>query len=181
MKEDNQKKKSFKNYFTKKNIIITIGILILIGFASVPILAKASEYPKFCLSCHIMKPYYDSWESSKLLDHRHEANGNTCHDCHQTSFAGQMKEGINFISGNYTLPLPKMEVDRDYCMSCHTDFESIKKATAFEGSNPHDSHNGELSCNTCHNMHEPSQLLCAECHTFYWMKDLDESWNLNKK
>lgn len=180
MEKDKNKPTFKEKYLKKKYVLILMAVIIIGGLSAVPVLAKASEYPKFCLSCHIMRPYYDSWNQSALLDHKHAQENVSCHDCHQTTLAGQIHEGIAFITGDYYLPLSKLEVDRSYCLSCHTDFESIIKATAFEGSNPHESHNGEQQCNVCHNMHRPSKLYCSECHIFNWMKDLDAAWDKSK-
>jgi uncharacterized paraquat-inducible protein A len=32
--------------------------------------------------------------------------------------------------------------------------------------NPHASHEGDLSCESCHHAHKPSEDHCAKCHTF---------------
>ncbi len=78
-------------------------------------------------------------------------------------YSGKAMEGINFITGNYTLPLEGgTEIDRRFCLECHSpegegsSWDEIKVATNYEESNPHDSHHGEQECNICHNMHEKS-------------------------
>lgn len=49
---------------------ILLLVLVLLG-----ILAHESEKPEFCITCHIMQPYYDSWKSSS----HHEVNCLQCH------------------------------------------------------------------------------------------------------
>jgi len=59
----------------KKKILLILGII----FASFVIFTAASilytERPEFCLSCHIMKPYYASWKKSTH-------NKVNCVECH---------------------------------------------------------------------------------------------------
>lgn len=53
----------------------TLGILGVVFLLSFLVLFKYSTSPNFCASCHIMKPYYDAWASSKH-------NKVPCVDCH---------------------------------------------------------------------------------------------------
>ncbi|NLV17586.1 MAG: cytochrome c3 [Syntrophomonadaceae bacterium] len=177
-----EEKKSFREkFFNKRGILIVIAALILIGSGTAAGLLKASENPSFCASCHIVKPYYLSWNDSNLLDHKHAKEDVTCQECHQRSIPEKAMEGVNYIIGNYEIPLEGgPEESRDFCLECHVEggegisWEEIKAATNFEESNPHDSHNGLQECNVCHNMHEPSYVFCSECHIFNWIDDLDQ-------
>lgn len=184
--KNNLKKNLIKKLFTKRNILIMAASILVIGTAGGAYLVKASENPAFCSTCHLMEPYYQSWESGSLLANKHAAAGVTCHDCHESSIAIQAEEGIKFITGDYKVPLDKRGFLQDFCLKCHSDcgtgsprgdsFETAKASTNFEESNPHDSHNGEQECNLCHNMHQQSRPMCAECHIFDWFEDLDEGW-----
>jgi Nitrate/TMAO reductases, membrane-bound tetraheme cytochrome c subunit len=165
-----------KKFFSKKTVIIIAALVLVIGAGAGIGLVKASDSPAFCTACHIMQPYYASWHSSDLLANKHAAVGVTCHQCHESSIAIQAEEGWKFVTGDYKTPLDKRKLGtRKFCLTCHN-FEDLKAATNFADSNPHDSHQGEQDCNLCHNMHQQSQVMCTQCHTFDWMKDLDGSW-----
>lgn len=67
------------------------------------------------------------------------------------------------------------------CLSCHKDKKSLAQRLEFMDVlhvNPHNSiHDGpNLFCDECHNEHQPSINMCAECHEKeiehkVWMKD----------
>lgn len=178
MEESNN---SQKKLFNKKFILIVIVIFILVGVGTAAGLLKASEKPSFCASCHVVEPYYVSWNDGSLLDHKHAEQDITCQECHKKSIPDKAMEGLNYVTGNYELPLEGgPEEGRDFCLECHSaegkgaSWDEIKAATDFEESNPHDSHNGEQDCYVCHSMHEPSHVFCSECHVFNWIDDLDE-------
>ena len=185
MKDNNMEKKSFREkYLNKKFIMIVVGVGILIGGVTAGALLKASENPSFCANCHIIKPYYVSWSDGVLLDHKHAEEDVECLDCHVRTIPEKAMEGVNFITGNYYMPLEGPPGDRAMCLDCHSEdgegstWEEIKAATDFTDSNPHDSHNGEQDCNVCHQMHKQSTPFCAECHVWGWYKDLDEGWDV---
>lgn len=183
METSNKADKSFRDkYLNKKVILIAIGVAVLLGAVAAGGLLKASEKPSFCGTCHIIKPYYESWNTGMLLDNKHAQEDIECLDCHHRTIPEKAKEGLNFITGNYTIPLEGPPGDRAMCLDCHSEegegqsWDEIKAATNFEDSNPHDSHNGEQDCNLCHSMHDTSEVYCAQCHLFKWFDDLDESW-----
>ena len=175
-------RKSFRERFLNKRVIlIAIAAAIIIGASTTVGLLKASENPSFCANCHIIKPYHSTWSESSLLDHKHAEEDVTCQECHHNSIPEMAMEGLNYILGNYELPLEGgPEEGRSFCLDCHSEdgegssWEEIIAATDFAESNPHDSHNGLQDCNVCHNMHEPSHAFCSECHIFSWIDDLDE-------
>lgn len=186
MKENGEQ----KGKKTKKIILIIIAALIIIGGGTGVGVLKASEKPAFCAACHNMKPYYTSWNDSNLLANKHAKANVTCHECHQESIPAKMNEGVKYITGNYKTPLDKRNFGtREMCLKCHSSsgtgspkgetFETAQTKTAFDESNPHDSHNGEQDCNLCHSMHQKSEVMCSQCHQFNWMSDLDESWKSN--
>ncbi len=171
----------------KRLLIIILGAAVILGAGSGVYVLKASDSPSFCTTCHIMESYYQSWQSSSYLANKHAAGDVTCHDCHESTLAIQAEEGIKFVTGDYKEPLDKRLFSNDFCLNCHSTsgigspkgatFEDAKTATNFEQSNPHDSHNGEQDCNTCHSMHQQSTLMCAQCHEFEWAEDLDDGWS----
>lgn len=161
----------------KKTVLIMLAVVLLTGAGMAAYILQASDNPAFCTSCHIMDSYYRSWEDSSLLAHKHSLENVACHDCHQATLSEQVHEAITYATGSYATPLEKREFSKDFCLECHDDFEAVKAATEFEESNPHDSHNGEQECNVCHSMHQPSKVMCSECHVFGWIDELDESWS----
>ena len=169
-----QKKQGF-NF--KKIILITALLVVVIGAGGGIYMLNASDNPEFCSSCHIMETYYESWNDSDLLANKHAESRDKleCHDCHEPNLSIQIEEGVKYVTGNYQDPLEKREFFREFCLECH-DSESIKAATDYEEGNPHNSHKGDQECYECHNMHQRSQMICADCHDFEWIKELDESW-----
>jgi len=183
METDNKEGRSFRDkYLNKKAVLIVMGALVLLGTVAAGAMLKASENPSFCGLCHIIKPYYESWNTGMLLDNTHAQAQIECLDCHHRTIPEKAMEGMNFIIGNYTLPLEGPPGDRAMCLACHAEdgegssWDEIKAATNFEQSNPHDSHNGEQNCNECHSIHDTSEVYCAQCHLFGWYDELDESW-----
>lgn len=183
MENDNTQRKSFKERFLiKKVLLITFIALIVLGVGGTAGIVKASDNPAFCTLCHNMQPYYDSWKNSDLLANKHAAAGVKCHDCHESSISVQAEEGFKYITGDYKTPLDKRKFSNDFCLKCHSDLNSIKAKTNFTDPNPHSSanphtaHTGELDCTKCHSMHQSSQLYCTQCHIFKWVKDLPSYW-----
>ena len=178
------KHKSIRSYFNRKAILIMLSAIVIVGAGAGVGLLKASANPTFCGTCHIIKPYYQSWNEGSLLDHQHAEANVTCQECHHSTIPEKAQEGFNYIIANYVVPLEGgPDGGRDFCLDCHSEngngssWAEIRAATDFEEANPHDSHNGEQECNECHNMHQPSQVMCSQCHFFKWVNDLDiEAW-----
>jgi cytochrome c nitrite reductase small subunit len=184
MMSNDIKRPSFREkYLNKKVITIVIVAGIVLGSITAGGLLKASENPSFCGTCHIIKPYYESWNEGALLDHKHAQEDVECMDCHSRSIPEKVMEGMNFITGNYYMPLEGPPGDRTMCLECHSEdgegasWEEIITATNFGESNPHDSHNGVQECYVCHSIHDTSTAFCADCHIFEWIDELDESWS----
>jgi len=181
---DSPNKQSYNNLGKNpraKALLIVITALIVLGLAGVLALLHISKSPAFCSSCHIIKPYYESWKSGNLLASKHAAQGVECLDCHQKTYLEKAKEGLNYITGNYTNPLKPITFPWAQCQECHKkDFDRVKVATNFEQSNPHDSHLGEIDCTLCHKMHRQSEVYCAQCHEFTWFKALDSNWKVGE-
>lgn len=176
MEKDGAEQKSFRaKLFQKKLLLIFLAVIILIGISGVS-MVKASDNPAFCSICHNMLPMYNSYHNSNLLANSHAKAGVSCHDCHESSLSIQTSEGLKFITGNYENPMKTREFPKEMCLKCHN-YDDVKAKTNFKDSNPHDSHNGELECYECHKMHEPSKVLCAQCHQFSWFKDLPAYFN----
>ena len=53
------------------------------------------------------------------------------------------------------------------CLSCHGPYDKLADKTDGKGAhNPHSSHQGDLSCDSCHHVHKESQNYCSQCHQF---------------
>jgi len=173
--EDEQNKSKSR---IKKILLLVISVFILLGLGAGLFLLPASKKPAFCASCHVMQPYYQSWENGNLLAHDHAENDLQCLDCHTKSLTDKMKEGVKFITGDYEEPLTPLNFPREKCLQCHKDFDQVIASTDHGGKeNPHSPpHSNEMQCTMCHSMHKESQLYCTKCHDFDWANDLGKAW-----
>ena len=86
-------------------------------------------------------------EAGKFLADRHQAKKIDCAACHKES-------------------PPKDLVATAVCLGCHGPYAKLAEKTAKLEHNPHASHEGDLSCESCHHAHKPPEDHCAKCHTF---------------
>jgi DnaJ-class molecular chaperone len=84
-----------------------------------------------------------SADHNNLAD-THNANGNTCEDCHGDG--------------------PKKPVPMQKCLSCHKSYAKVATRTQDLDPNPHDSHLIDLACTKCHQGHKPQVNYCQTCH-----------------
>jgi len=61
---------------------------------------------------------------------------------------------------------PNSKVSMDSCTKCHGDYIKIAEKTISVKPNPHDSHLGNIDCDSCHLGHKPSVDYCQNCHSF---------------
>lgn len=173
----------------KKKWPVVLGVV-----AAIIVVAGAGfwiwhEQPSFCATmCHdTMGTYLDTYENSDYLVHDHANAGVTCLDCHTPEISEQLAELQVQLSGNYRLPLPKMETTDEFCLrdGCHMR-EEIEKVTvegadgsvaaphlmtidasAGQMQNPHGAGGERLACSTCHTSHRQSKEIdyCYDtCH-----------------
>lgn len=90
---------------------------------------------------------YVGAEEKKFLADRHQTKGIACASCHKES-------------------PPKVAVSTAVCIGCHGSYAKIAEKTIKTSPNPHASHMGELSCESCHHAHKASENQCADCHAF---------------
>jgi len=144
----------------KKILLILVGIFgffILAAFAAI----LYTERPEFCLSCHIMKPYYDSWKKSTH-------NKLNCVECHyapglKAHIQGKINglvEVAKFLTDGYKKKYDA-EVNDTSCLrqGCH-DKENLKnKELLFRAKIPftHAQHFKKLKTDI--------ELRCTNCHT----------------
>jgi hypothetical protein len=80
----------------------------------------------------------------------------------------EIRSGVKFLTGNYTVDksgnLQPVKFTDAMCTKCHISDQHVATLTDFLARNPHDSHNLELPCNTCHVSHGAQIDYCAQCH-----------------
>jgi len=157
----------------KKYFLVLAAVIVVAGVAGWEYTGTA----EFCSICHIVKPYYESWKFGQYLDHRHAVKGVTCDDCHVEpgkprimEMGRYMKEGIDYITGNYPTPLPEANLTKEYCLKCHGTYSELAQKTSNVKPNPHMSHLGEIQCTLCHRSHKPFVNHCAQCHNWTFQK-----------
>ncbi len=151
---------------------IIIAVLLLIIFTGGGIVAfKFYDFtqnnPRFCLSCHLMKPAFEAWEKS-------EHTGINCHECHHLSIPEQNKLLINFVLYRPT-SVPerhgKIIVPWKFCIKCHWEKdERYPQAPSIARSRYHAKHvfMEQIECSKCHGyvVHRflPEERFCMNCH-----------------
>lgn len=165
----------------KKYFLVLVAVIVVVGVVGWEYTGTA----EFCSMCHIVTPYYESWKSGQYLDHRHAIKGVTCVDCHVEpgkhkimEMGKYMKEGINYVTGNYPTPLPEANLTKEYCLKCHGTYNELAQKTSNVKPNPHMHHLGEIQCTLCHKSHKPFVNHCAECHEWTFQKQATTSAGL---
>ncbi|MHC4352144.1 MAG: NapC/NirT family cytochrome c [Planctomycetota bacterium] len=159
------------------SVRILLLVVIVIFFSGGAIVITGQ--PGFCNSCHIMNPYYESWEHSK----HSKVN---CLDCHlQPGFKGYVKGKINGLAQAVACVVgrvgtkPNAVVEDDSCMrpECHSTEELETKNLVYSGMKfTHQVHvenvvDGiKISCGLCHSHVEGKEHfsvnkeVCFTCH-----------------
>jgi len=95
------------------------GLLLALGLVLLAGAMEVSSTPDFCGSCHVMKPYYESWKTST---HKHVA----CVDCHippgVTAELRKKYEAVSMVARYFTGTYgtnPWTEIDDAACLRCH--------------------------------------------------------------
>lgn len=143
-------------------LALTVAVIAIAGTG----LWWYHKQPSFCgNTCHIMKPYLESWENSTFYAHAHAEKDVACLDCHETTLKQQVEELVKYVKGDYKTPLRQRKFNKEWCLRCHEhgSYQEISERTKDMQPNPHSSHLGELECRACHRMHQPSQLYCTHC------------------
>jgi nitrate/TMAO reductase-like tetraheme cytochrome c subunit len=160
-------------------------VMVAIAVASTGAIVITGQ-PGFCNSCHIMNPYYDSWEKSS----HSEVN---CLDCHlQPGFTGYVKGKINGLAQAVDCIVgrvgtkPNATVKDISCMrsECHNTTELVSKEIDYNGIKfTHKNHVAKavdgitISCGTCHSHFEGGEHFTVNndvCFTCHFLKS-DES------
>ncbi len=133
-----------------------VTFLLVVGIGAL----NYTENPRFCLTCHVMRPYYVSWKTSSH-------NFVACVECHyapgmrahiKTKFEA-LVQVIRYINGTYD-PNFYAEIDDASCLrsGCHETRLLLGKVPFKEGITF--DHTGHLTVKR-HNI----QLRCTSCHS----------------
>jgi len=169
--------------FTWRGAAITAVPVVFGGFVVLSAYSiKITEHPKFCISCHYMGEYYESWQHSS---HRDVA----CVECHyepgvEAELEGKMAglvQLVKYMSHAYDSK-PHALISNKSCMrsGCHAGMDHNKETVLFHGKVKfsHEKHlsghprGKELNCVSCHGQMvegqhiSVAQTTCLTCH-FY--------------
>ncbi len=128
--------------------ILGAAIVILLVFS----LAMSGEMqsPEFCGRCHVIKPYYLTWENSPH-------SNVSCLSCHVEPGTGyvsvlmqRLREFFVYVSGDVTLPIKgRKEISSETCLNCHSPNRRITPSGDL--TIPHTEHLGYgTGCVDCH-------------------------------
>lgn len=132
---------------------VSLGVLLGSGIY-VARISRAGSYlsddPATCINCHVMKPYYASWQHSS---HARVATCNDCHVPHDTAlnkYLFKAKDGMRHSTIFTLRKEPQVlrateeakHVIQGNCVRCHTELVS-----ELNGINVH---GGDRSCVDCH-------------------------------
>ncbi|HTR45633.1 MAG TPA: cytochrome c3 family protein [Thermodesulfovibrionales bacterium] len=152
-------------------VIIAVLLMVIIvggGVVAYKFYDFTQNNPKFCVSCHLMKPAFDAWERS-------EHTGINCHECHHLTIPEQNKLLVSFVLHRPTA-VPdrhgKVIVPWKYCIKCHWEKDDkFAKAPMIAKSQLHAKHvfMEQIECAKCHGyqVHKftPEERFCVKCHT----------------
>ncbi|MHC4654111.1 MAG: NapC/NirT family cytochrome c [Planctomycetota bacterium] len=163
-------------------ILLVMVAIAVVSTGSIVITGQ----PGFCNSCHIMNPYYGSWEKSS----HSEVN---CLDCHlQPGFAGYVKGKINGLAQAVDCIVgrvgtkPNATVQDISCLrsECHSVEDLVSKDIDYHGIKfTHKNHVAKeidgitISCGTCHSHFAGDEHFTVNndvCFTCHFLKS-DES------
>jgi len=107
--------------------------LSLFGGGLVGVAEYKTSQPQFCASCHILGPYYASWQA----DVHGGKLGIYCVDCHyapgeKTTIKAKLRglsQVASYVSGRYGATRPRAHVDNLSCLTskCHGDLRFMEK------------------------------------------------------
>lgn len=142
----------------KKPLILVLAAVIFVAGSAVSIVV--TERPKFCSSCHIMKPYYRSWKESS---HK-KVNCLECHyeptiKAHVQGKINGLVQVVQYATHRYSAK-PHAQVSDASCLreGCHE--KSDLKSKEAKLGNTIDFDHGRHFVNLKGNI----QLRCTSCH-----------------
>jgi nitrate/TMAO reductase-like tetraheme cytochrome c subunit len=142
-----------------KRTFVALLVLLPTGGAMTLVAFEVSSQPRFCGSCHVMTPYYESWKHSTHHDI-------ACVECHippgVRSTLRKKYEALamvtSYFTGTYSTK-PWAEIDDQSCLrsGCHAKRLLLGAELYREVLFDHQPHLGE--------MRRGKQLRCTSCHS----------------
>jgi len=180
---DSMKERSDKSHGRTRMTLIMVFVIIVAVSGLVSGGVIWHRQPGFCAICHTpMISYVENYRGgdTTLMITRHGSVDTTlrCIDCHVSNFNEQLREGVHWLTGNYTFPLEQRKIGtRSYCLSsgCHVEAEIIEATKVHNTSfiySQHDPRHGKQECYSYHSMHGESVFTCNQCHNF----ELTDGW-----
>ena len=159
---------SFCMRFIEENhkaiVVLLLLVTIMGGILGVRYYKHTREDPDFCLSCHMMKEAFRSWQTSKHRDF-------TCQVCHTMSILEQNRMLVGFVvKGGDSINQKHGRISPwNTCKGCHlADVE--QGSVTLSNSYGHATHvfMQKINCSKCHtgSLHNfsPDETACSECH-----------------
>ncbi|MCX6583800.1 MAG: cytochrome c3 family protein [Candidatus Aminicenantes bacterium] len=141
--------------------IIAVAVTLVLLAALMSTVLEVTSTPRFCNTCHNMKPYYTSWLESSHKDV-------TCTDCHfppgiKNKIKGKftaLSMVVNYFTGIYKRNKPWAEISDESCMrgGCH-ETRMLKGKVDFKKNIIFD-HTPHLE-----GMRRGKKLRCTSCHS----------------
>ncbi|MCK4765466.1 MAG: NapC/NirT family cytochrome c, partial [Candidatus Aminicenantes bacterium] len=138
-------------------IIVTLVVITAVMILTMEVTSR----PKFCSTCHYMKPYYASWQESSHSEV-------TCTDCHfppgiKSKIKGKLTALsmlVNYFTGVYKKGKPWAEISDESCMrgGCH-DTKLLSGKTLYKKNIIFD-HTPHLTA-----LRRGKKLRCTGCHS----------------
>lgn len=142
-------------------LVLVVSVLAGVSLFGV---TEASKGPSYCANCHVMEPYVTSTHSVTGLAYVHTQAGVTCQGCHPQTTGSLVQEITSNAIHSYPQPLAPIKFETQACLQCHGTYAELAQRTQNLARNPHDSHQGQLDCRTCHRVHSDSVYYCGQCH-----------------
>lgn len=145
-------------------VLAALGVLVFLLLLSAGTAGWYTSRPEFCNSCHIMKPYYKSWQESTHKDV-------PCTECHfAPGFGGKLRGkmlGLVQLAKYVTSsegPRPASEIPDESCLrsGCHEKRLLSGKVT-FRGI--HFDHQAHFPDPRTGALRRGKQLRCTSCHS----------------
>lgn len=112
--------------------VVTVLVVAVFSALGLWVAERKTSQPEFCGSCHIMKPYYESWQADVHGGKLEVA----CVDCHYApgergTLAADLRglsQVTSYVSGRYGATRPRAHVDNRSCLTskCHGDMGFMK-------------------------------------------------------
>lgn len=194
----------------RKKLTITGVVVVVLAAVGVGMLVW-HEQPSFCSTvCHLECDYVDNYMQEQGVagtDKYGNEVSNTnammavlhrdtlatampeirCLDCHSMNVSELAHDGMNYVTGSYTIPRDERsasslmawdgKTSESFCSNenCHVyllgddgelSYDKLEAVTASRDFNPHEQYHANLSleCTDCHKGHRASTVVCTACH-----------------